>query len=89
MLRSSHYVQCSHTVMSVVRTSDGNNRMIRLLFFDYQNNGMILIIQIIVQDIFIKIELIELFRKIACFTHCPLNTKLYKNISYDRVEQQI
>jgi uncharacterized protein HemY len=37
---------------------------------------MILIIQIMVPDIFIKSKLIELFEKIACFIHCPLSTKL-------------
>jgi hypothetical protein len=63
-----------------------NNRIIQLLLLDHQYNRMILIIQIIVPDIFIKRKLIELFKKIAYFTHCHwvLNYKKYKNFSYKK-----
>jgi hypothetical protein len=41
-----------------------NNQIIQLLFFDYQNNRMILIIEIMVTDIFTKSKSIKLFEKL-------------------------
>jgi hypothetical protein len=42
-----------------------NNRIIQLLFFDYHNNRIILIIEIMETDIFTKSKSIKLFEKLC------------------------
>ena len=51
------------------------NQIIQLLFFDYQNIRMILIIEIMVTDIFTKSKSIKLFEKlrVLLISHWVLN----------------